>query len=120
MSNIVEVGGVKVAFGRMDAANAEELKTFADTIRDKLGSGVGVLGAAINGKVSIVATVTDDLIKQRSLRAGDIVKKVAEAVGGTGGGRPHMAMAGGKDVGALDDALASVPGVIGGLLKGKA
>ncbi|MCE5251222.1 alanine--tRNA ligase [bacterium] len=120
MSNIVEVGGVKVAFGRMDAASAEELKTFADTIRDRLGSGVGVLGAAINGKVSIVATVTDDLIKQRSLRAGDIVKKVAEAVGGTGGGRPHMAMAGGKDVGALDDALASVPGVIDGLLKGKA
>jgi len=118
LSNVVDVKGVKVAFGRMKAADGNELKAFADTIRERLGSGVGVLGAAINGKVSIVATVTDDLIKQRSLRAGDIVKKVAGAVGGTGGGRPHLAMAGGKDVEGLDAALASVPGVISELLKG--
>ena len=118
LSRTVEVNGVKVAWGRLEVADTGELKTFADKVREKLGSGVGVLGAAINGKVTIVVTVTDDLITKRSLKAGDIVKKVAELVGGSGGGRPHMAMAGGKNVSGLDEALASAPGVIRELLKG--
>jgi len=116
-SQSVEVNGVKVVYSRMEASDTDELKVFVDSLRETLGSGVGVLGAAINGKVSIVATVTDDLIKNRSLRAGDIVKKVAERVNGSGGGRAHMAMAGGKDVAKLDEALASVPGIIEQLLK---
>lgn len=118
MSSVVNVDGVRVAFGRMDAADTEELKSFADTVRNKLGSGIGVLGAEINGKVSIVVTVTDDLIRTRSLKAGEIVKRVAALIGGTGGGRPHMAMAGGKDVAGLDKALSSVPGILEDLLKG--
>ncbi|MFC1693818.1 alanine--tRNA ligase [Candidatus Latescibacterota bacterium] len=117
VSNAVEVKGVKVAFGRFDVDNAEELKVMADAVREKLGSGVGVLGSAVNGKVTIVVTVTDDLISGRSLKAGDIVKKIAETIGGSGGGRPHMAMAGGKDVDRLDDALASAPEVIAQFLE---
>ncbi|MBA7588433.1 hypothetical protein ES708_30491 [subsurface metagenome] len=67
--------------------------------------------------MTIVVTVTDDLIQKSSLKAGDIVKKIAEKVGGSGGGRPHMAMAGGKDVEKLDEALASAPGIVGTLLS---
>lgn len=116
LSNAVDVKGVKVVAGRMDVADANELKSAADTVRDKLKSGVVVLGAVAGGKVSIVAAVTDDIIQGRSLKAGDIVKKLAVMVGGSGGGRPHMAMAGGKDADKLDDALASAQNVVGDLL----
>ncbi len=75
LSNEVNIDGIKVVFGRIEANDANELKTMADTVRAKIGSGVGVLGAAINGKVSIVAAVTDDIIVKRSLKAGDIVKE---------------------------------------------
>ena len=112
LSNEVNVDGIKVVFGRIEAGDANELKAIADTIRAKIGSGVGVLGAVINGKVSIVAAVTDDIIEKRSLKAGDIVKELAKLVGGSGGGRPHFAMAGGKDVSKLDFAIESVPSTI--------
>jgi alanyl-tRNA synthetase len=118
LSKAVNVDGIKVAFGRIAARNAEELKTAADKVREKIGSGVGVLGAEIDGKVSIVVTVTDDMIQKRSLKAGDIVKIIAELIGGSGGGRPHMAMAGGKDVTKLDSALESAPDVVARFLKG--
>ncbi len=108
----VEVAGVKVLYGRMEVGDANELKMAADAVRQKLGSGVGVLGTVIEDKVSIVVTVTDDLIKDRSLKAGDLVKEIAALVGGSGGGRPHLAMAGGKDVDKLDDALAAAPGIV--------
>ncbi len=111
-----DVDGFKVAAARLDVQDANELKAAADTVRDKLKSGVGVLGAAINDKVTIVVTVTDDLIKEKGLKAGDIVKKVAEKVGGSGGGKPHMAMAGGKNVDMLDDALASAADEIKAML----
>ncbi|MBT4482609.1 MAG: alanine--tRNA ligase, partial [Candidatus Latescibacteria bacterium] len=116
LSQAVDVRGIRVAFGRMDVADTGELKALGDTVRDKIGSGVGVLGAAINGKVTIVVIVTDDLIEKHSLKAGDIVKKVAKIVGGSGGGRPHMAMAGGKYVSKLDEALNTTPAVIEELL----
>ena len=62
----------------------------------------------IEGKVGIVAVVSDDLIKERKILAGNIVKQVAQIVGGSGGGRPHLATAGGKDVTKIDEALDSV------------
>ena len=101
----------------MDVEDTNELKTAADAVRGKLGSGVGVIGSAMNGKVSIVVTVTDDLIGTRGLRAGDIVKKIAGVVGGSGGGRPHLAMAGGKNVSKLDEALSLAPSIVGEFLK---
>ena len=117
LSNTVDVDGVNVAFGRVEAQDADELKSLADTLRERIGSGVIVLGAVMNGKVSVVVTVTDDLIQARSIKAGDIVKKLAEMVGGSGGGRPHMAMAGGKNADQLDDAVASAPGIVKSFLK---
>jgi alanyl-tRNA synthetase len=117
LSGAVEVKGIKVVAGKVEAEDVEELKTMADTVREKIGSGVGILGAEIGGKVSVVAVVTDDLIRSRGLKAGDIVRRVAEKVGGSGGGRPHMAMAGGKDPEKLAEALASAPSIVGELAK---
>ena len=117
LSGAVEVKGIKVAAGKVEAEDVEELKTMADTVREKIGSGVGILGAEIGGKVSVVVVVTDDLIRSRGLKAGDIVRSVAEKVGGSGGGRPHMAMAGGKDPEKLAEALASAPSIVGELAK---
>ena len=82
---------------KFDVADANELKSYADTVRDKIGKeGAGILYAEINNKATIVATVTDDVISERSLNAGDIVRDIAPYIEGSGGGRPHMAMAGGK------------------------
>jgi alanyl-tRNA synthetase len=117
LAGAVQVNGVRVAFGRRNAADVDELKAHADAIRERIGSGVGVLGTEIDGKVSIVVVVTDDLIAKHALKAGDIVKRIALIAGGSGGGRPHMAMAGGKDPSKLDDALAAAPGIVGELMK---
>ncbi len=111
------IKGVTVSYGRADVENANDLKAVADSLRNSLKSGVGVVGTAIEGKASIVVTVTDDLIAARSLKAGDIVRRLAEMVGGSGGGRPHMAMAGGKEVEKLDDALAGAPAVVESFLS---
>lgn len=118
LASMTKVDGVSVACGRQDAADVDELKTLADSVRARIGSGVGILGAEIEGKVSIVVVVTDDLIATRSLRAGDIVKRLAVVLEGSGGGRPHMAMAGGKDPAKLDLALAAAPGIVGEIMKG--
>ncbi|KAA3619778.1 MAG: alanine--tRNA ligase [Calditrichaeota bacterium] len=112
-----EIAGIKYVTSKVEAADVNELKTMSDSLRDSLGSGVGVLAAAINGKVSIVCIVTDDLIQTKKLRAGDIIKEIALLVGGSGGGRPHMALAGGKDVEKIDIALTAVPAIIEKLLK---
>jgi len=112
LSGAVDLDGIKVVFGRIDVSDTGELKGVADMIRGKIISGVAVVGATVNGKVTIIATVTDDIIKSKSLKAGDIVRELAVLVGGSGGGRPHFAMAGGKDADKLDAALASVPSII--------
>ena len=85
--------------------SVDSLKQAGDILRDNLKSGVGVLGVKINNKINILCVVTDDLIKSRGLKAGDIVREIAVIVGGSGGGRPHLAMAGGKDLEKFDDAL---------------
>jgi alanyl-tRNA synthetase len=88
----------------------------SDWLREKLGSGVVVLGAVVNEKPALIASVTSDLTS-RGLHAGNIIKPVATAVGGSGGGRPNMAQAGGKDPTKLGDALALVAGVVEKSLK---
>ena len=111
-----DLNGMQVVFGRVEAQTPEDLKSMGDTLRSELGSGVGVLGAVIGDKVSLIAVVTDDLVKEKKLKAGDIVGTVAKMVGGGGGGRPHMALAGGRDPAKLDEALVAVPEVVQGLL----
>jgi len=109
--------GFKVVSARVSADNVDELKQISDTLRNRLGSGVGVLGSVINAKLSFVCVVTDDLVAAKKVRAGDIVKQVAAITGGSGGGRPHMALAGGKDVTKMDQALQRVGDIVDGLLK---
>ncbi len=104
----VEVNGISVFKGKVSASNTDELKSMGDELREKMKSGVGVLISEIEGKVGIVAVVSDDLIKEKKILAGNIVKQVAQIVGGSGGGRPHLATAGGKDVAKIDEALNSV------------
>ena len=112
-----EVQGVKVVAQRTQAEDVPSLRAMADGLRESLGSGVGVLGADIGGKVSFIAVVTDDLIKGRGLKAGDIVRGVAQLAGGSGGGKPHLAQAGGRDPGKLDEALEQVADIVEQQLK---
>ena len=111
------LNGFKVVASRIQIEDVDALKQVSDSLRAQIGSGVGVLGTVINNKVSLVCVVTDDLIQKRALKAGDIVRKVAEITEGSGGGRPHMALAGGKNISKLDQALASVPEIIRSLVK---
>ena len=91
---------------RLDGADSKALREAADKLKDRLGTGIVVLGAVEDDKVRLVASVSKDLTK--SLKAGDLIRPVAEKVGGRGGGRPDFAQAGGNDPGQLDAALALV------------
>ena len=100
------VKGVTVISRKIDGVDASMLRELAESVAAKIGSGVVVLGLASNGKASLVAVVSEDL--RRRLHAGQIIKKIAEILGGSGGGRPDFAQAGGKDVEKLDHALETV------------
>jgi alanyl-tRNA synthetase len=108
--------GIKIFKGRVHADNMEELKSFGDELRNKMGSGVGVLISQVEDKVGIVAVVSDDLIKEKKLSAGKIVGELAKLVGGGGGGRSHLATAGGKDVSGIPAAISKVEKIVGSLL----
>jgi alanyl-tRNA synthetase len=110
----VDVKGVKVLAQRVDNLDKSQMRTLVDSLRGKLGSGVVVLGAAAEGKVSLIVGVTKELTGK--VQAGKIVGLLAAKVGGKGGGRPDLAEAGGSDAGALDGALASAAEVVGELL----
>jgi alanyl-tRNA synthetase len=111
---VKEVKGVKVLAHRVDNLERTQMRTLVDQLRDKIGSGVVVLGSASNGNVSLIVGVTKDLTAR--VQAGKVIGPVAQKVGGKGGGRPDLAEAGGKDTGALDAALDGVYGVVDGLL----
>jgi alanyl-tRNA synthetase len=111
----VEVKGVKVLAQRVDALDRGQMRTLVDNLRNKLGSGVVVLGSADSeGKVALIVGVTKDLTSK--VQAGKVVGQIAKLVGGSGGGRPDMAEAGGKDAAQLDAALKTSPQVVGELL----
>ncbi|MBU8905536.1 alanine--tRNA ligase [Desertibacillus haloalkaliphilus] len=103
----VEINGVKVLAKSVNAADMDGLRSIVDTLKNDIGSGIVVLGAANNGKVSIVAGVTKDLVSD-GYHAGKLVKEVASRCGGGGGGRPDMAQAGGKNPEQLEEALSYV------------
>jgi alanyl-tRNA synthetase len=111
------VQGLRVAVGRVAPKDLEDFRRMADALREKLGSGAGVLGADLEGRATFLAVVTDDLIRSRGLKAGDLVKEVARVAGGGGGGKPHMAQAGGKDLAKLDEALAQTVEIVNRLLS---
>jgi alanyl-tRNA synthetase len=111
VARAVEVGGVKVATHRADALDRGQLRTLVDNLKGKLGEGVVVLGSAQpEGKVAIIAGVTPGLVKR--IQAGKLVGAVAKLVGGSGGGKPEIAEAGGKDQTQIDAALKAAPNIV--------
>jgi alanyl-tRNA synthetase len=98
-----QINGVAVIAGRIDGLDADGLRAVADTLRNRLGSGIVCVGSVVDGKVNLIAAVTKDLTSR--FQAGKLVQEVAKAVGGGGGGRPDLAQAGGKDPAKLDAAL---------------
>lgn len=105
-SQAEDLGGTKLLVSDVEGFNPKALRDTVDQLKNKLGSSIVVLGTSQGDKVSLVAGVSKDLTDR--VKAGDLVNMVAEQVGGKGGGRPDMAMAGGSDAGALASALASV------------
>ncbi len=109
-----EVDGFTVQARRVPEMSPGELRNLADTLRQKLGSGVVVLGMESGGKATLLAAVTDDLTDR--VKAGDLVKELATVVGGRGGGKPNLAQAGGPDVAKLDEALTAASKTVESLL----
>jgi alanyl-tRNA synthetase len=115
VSGATEVKGVKVLVHRADALERGQLRTLVDNLKQKVGEGVVVLASAQpEGKVAIIAGVTPGLVKR--IQAGKLVGAVAKLVGGSGGGKPDMAEAGGKDQSQIDAALKAAPSIVGDLL----
>jgi len=110
-----EVGGVKVLGVALDVGDMGALREMAEKLRDKLGESVVLVGAKVGPKVQLVLTVAKSLASR--LRASDLIRPVAQIVGGSGGGRPDMAQAGGSDPSKLEEALASLPSVVEAALR---
>ncbi|MBI4418186.1 MAG: hypothetical protein HY563_05370, partial [Ignavibacteriales bacterium] len=111
------LNGARLVSAEVSVTSMDELKSLGDRLREKIGSGVGVLASVVDQKVALVCVVTDDLITSRKLEAGKIVGAVARLVGGGGGGRPHMATAGGKDIAKLGEALKNTESIVRSFLK---
>lgn len=116
LGQVTRVGEVPVVAAEVQAPGVDELRAMTDFLRDKLQSGVVVLAAVSDGRVQLVAAATKDLTA-RGVHAGNLVRAVARAVGGGGGGRPDMAQAGGKNPAAVPGALAQVPELVAAQLR---
>jgi alanyl-tRNA synthetase len=112
------VDGFEVRTLRAHPVSMDDLRAIGDSVRNRMASGVGVIGAEMEGKAHLLTVVTDDLIQAGRLDAPRVVRELAAFIGGGGGGKKHMAQAGGKDVGRLDEALAKAPEIVGGLVSG--
>ncbi|UTM57828.1 alanine--tRNA ligase [Photobacterium sp. CCB-ST2H9] len=106
INQVQDINGTKVLIAKLDGADNKALRGMVDELKNKLGSGVVVLGNVSDGKVGLIAGVTKDMTAK--VKAGELINMVAQQVGGKGGGRPDMAQAGGTDAGALPAALESV------------
>jgi alanyl-tRNA synthetase len=110
-----EIQGIKVLADMLPSTDRASLRNLADELKQKLGSGVVILGTPQDGKVALVVMVTADISKR--IPAGQIIKQIAPLVGGAGGGKPELAEAGGKDSSKLADAIEQSYSVVEGLLK---
>ncbi len=108
--NKTTIDGIAVVSGIIQVNNNNQLRETADILKNKIGSGLGILAAKFNDKVSLVCVVTDDLTKR--FHAGKIVNKAAAIIDGRGGGKPDMAMAGGKEVDKLPELMSKFPTLI--------
>ena len=114
--NVREIGGIRFLAARMEGVDANGLRELGDSLKEKLGECVIVLASVADGKVQLMATATDGALK-KGAHAGSLIKGIAKFVGGGGGGRPNMAMAGGKNPEGVDQALEESAKVLEGLLK---
>jgi alanyl-tRNA synthetase len=114
MSQAQEIGGIQVLAAKLEGADAKTLRDTLDKLKDKLKTAAIVLAAVDGDKVQLAAGVTADSVGR--IKAGELVNFVAQQVGGKGGGKPDMAMAGGTDASKLVAALASVPAWVQGKL----
>jgi len=112
IAKAADAEGIKIVTAKYDFDSMEELKDLGDILRSKLTSGVGLLYIIKDGKVNFVTVVTDDLIKEKGLSAGKLAGEVAKILGGGGGGKPHLAAAGGKDVGKIDFAITELKNIV--------
>jgi alanyl-tRNA synthetase len=112
------VDGFQVLTLRAHPVSMDDLRAIGDAVRNRLASGVGVIGAEMEGKAHLLTVVTDDLIQAGRLDAPRVVRELASFIGGGGGGKKHMAQAGGKDVERIDEALEKAPEIVGGLVGG--
>ena len=111
LDQVKKVKGIKLLAAQLDGVDMNGLRDLGDQFKAKLGEGVIVLASGNDGKVSLMATVTDGAMKQGA-HAGNLVKAIAGCVGGGGGGRPNMAQAGGKNPAGIPDALAKAAEVL--------
>ncbi len=112
IKNAKKLDGFQLVVTRVSPASVDELKMIGDILRERLISGIGVLGAVFDNKINFLCVVTDNLIKDKKLKAGDIVKQVAQVAGGSGGGRPHIALAGANNLDKFDQALAETETIV--------
>jgi alanyl-tRNA synthetase len=103
-SQAEEIGGVRVLASRVEGVGGADLRALVDELRERLGSGIVLVAAPADGKVTLALGVTQDLVGR--FKAGDLIRETAAIVGGKGGGRPDFAQAGGRDPGKIDEAFA--------------
>ena len=114
--DVQNVSDVPVLAVVLQNADVDTLRQMTDRFRQQYASGVVVLGSAFEGRPALICSVTDDLVK-RGLNAGEIVRSIAQVIGGSGGGRPNLAQAGGKDASKLQEAIDQVAGLVKAKLK---
>ncbi|MDD6735761.1 MAG: alanine--tRNA ligase [Clostridiales bacterium] len=111
LKNSVEIKGITVVCGQVDGLAAGDLRTLGDSIKDKIGSGIAVLGAETEGRIVFLATATKDAVKA-GVHSGKVIKEITQIAGGSGGGKPDMAQGGGKDASKIAEALGAAAGII--------
>ena len=117
LDRVKTMNGVKVLATSVENVDRNGLRSMLDNLKVKMGSGVIMLGTIIDGKAAFIAGVTEDLIREKGLEAGDIVREVARIAGGSGGGRPDMAQAGGKDPSKMAEALGATLNIVAAQLS---
>ncbi len=97
--------GFDIIASKIELNNPDEFKEIGDELRKKVTNGTALIAVVLNEKINLVCSVSDNLIKEKNLNAGKIVSEVAKQLGGGGGGKPHLATAGAKDISKLDEVL---------------
>ena len=110
LPRIKEVKGIRVLSAKVDGKDSKQMRDFVDQLKSRIESGIVLLGSKSQGKVSLIVGVTPDLTKR--YHAGELIKKISVLIGGTGGGRPDFAQAGGTNADKLDEALRAIEDLI--------